>query len=118
MVILLHKPETWANVSLIHTFSKFSRVQFYKHHSYHAKRSSFYLIARNMDPKNAHALEAVSSWKRSWKAATFYAVDDSKPTEAAMNEVLDKFGDEYIQICDPVFNTQRRALEKASFCKD
>lgn len=49
MVMLLHKLESWDAVLLLRTFSKFSSVGVYKPKHGHAKRSSFYMVAKNVD---------------------------------------------------------------------
>lgn len=48
MIVLLHKIEAVATVQLLHTFDKFASVQLFKHTKFHAKRSSFYMLATNI----------------------------------------------------------------------
>ena len=38
---------------------------------YHAEKSSFNLIAKNVQPEKEEAIEAVNTFRSSWHAATF-----------------------------------------------
>ncbi|KAF2433059.1 hypothetical protein EJ08DRAFT_87338 [Tothia fuscella] len=64
IVVLLHKLETWSTLQLLYMFSKFSLVQLFKPEKCHAIRSSFYLIAKSVQPQNPHAVKAISTWEK------------------------------------------------------
>ncbi|KMU83915.1 hypothetical protein CIHG_01699 [Coccidioides immitis H538.4] len=96
IVALLHKIEAWDTVSLLYTFSKFSSVQVFKPQKFHAKRSSFYMVATNIQSQHDEAILAIRKWKTLWRLATFgtdeqygNAVDES---ETGVEAVLEKFG--------------------------
>lgn len=48
MVVLLHKVESWDSVQMLYTFRRFSRVRVFKPRVGHTKRSSFYMIAKDI----------------------------------------------------------------------
>jgi 23S rRNA U2552 (ribose-2'-O)-methylase RlmE/FtsJ len=64
MIVLLHKVEAMNTVSLLYTFSRFSSVKLFKPKKHHAKRSSFYMIATNIQSQHCEAVLAVANWKR------------------------------------------------------
>lgn len=71
LIILLHKLDTWDSLELLYTFSKFSQIQLFKPRKKHAIRSSFYLVAKGIDPHAPYALHAIRVWQGSWSSATF-----------------------------------------------
>lgn len=117
MVILLHKLEKWRNMRLLHLFNKFSNVQLFKPKRSHALRSSFYMIASDVQPQSHHATEAVDSWKKVWTAATFGPPEPENHSEKDAQDVLDSFGEQYLRLGTPIWLIQKNALEKSSFCR-
>ncbi|KAK2596488.1 hypothetical protein N8I77_013376 [Diaporthe amygdali] len=123
MIILLHKVETWGNVRLLHTFSRFSHVQLFKPSSGHAKRSSFYMVATDIRSEHPLAEKAVNEWKDEWKQATF--ASDEEFWEVASQKcsqgrrdvdlVLKEFGPELVRLGRNVWKIQADALKKAPF---
>jgi hypothetical protein len=71
LVMLLHKLDTWQTANLLYTFSKFSNIKLFKPCNHHKTRSSFYMIAKNVDEKSEHAKSALKSWRENWYKATF-----------------------------------------------
>ena len=64
MVVVLHRADTWANVALFHLFSKFSNVgkmQLFKPKRAHARKGSFYMVVRGVQPRDMAAVEAVEN---------------------------------------------------------
>ncbi|KAM0294465.1 hypothetical protein ACHAPM_011204 [Fusarium culmorum] len=59
MVILLHKVEAWDTVTILNRFNKFSNIKLYKPKTGHETRSSFYLIATNIQSQHPEALAAI-----------------------------------------------------------
>ncbi|KAF5676279.1 methyltransferase family [Fusarium denticulatum] len=119
MVILMHKLDSWRSFDLIHQFSKMATVQLYKHHKHHKIRSSFYLVAKNIQAESALAKEMVAMWKHRYKIATFgtdeeYAEMHRVTRETALVE-LEKFGDKYVAMGKKIWKTQADGLEKAPF---
>ena len=64
MIVLLHKLEAPDTVSLLYTFSKFSSVKLFKHSKFHATRSSFYMIATNVQRQHQEIDIAIDTWKK------------------------------------------------------
>lgn len=122
LVILLHKLEAWDTAQLIYQFRQFSSVALFKPEKKHAIRSSFYLVARNVQPENASAKEAVEGWKRAWRNATFGGQNGTgqekvMPDAAHVRALLSDFGKDLIQLGQPIWETQANALSKADFVK-
>ncbi|KAL0929536.1 uncharacterized protein CTRU02_215435 [Colletotrichum truncatum] len=121
MIVLLHKLEAWDTVLLLNTFREFATVGLFKPKTSHAKRSSFYMIARNIQSQGPAAAHAIAKWKSIWKAATCETNEEFvkvlRGGEPSVKEVLDEFGLELIVLGKDVWATQVRALEKAPFIK-
>jgi len=121
MVVLLHKFEAADTVSLLYTFNKFASIKLFKPTRHHAKRSSFYMVATNIQSQHCEAVLAVERWKRQWKVATF-GTDVEYKEELRVEclhaeEVLEEFGSELVRLGREVWGIQVRALEKAPFIK-
>ncbi|KAJ4314512.1 hypothetical protein N0V84_008853 [Fusarium piperis] len=121
MVILLHKLDSWACFSLIRSFSKFSTVQLFKHPQYHRLRSSFYLVAKNIQANSISAKSLVSEWKERYKIATVGTDDEYSKMLQVSNQdaqaALDEFGEEFVAMGRKIWKLQADSLEKASFMK-
>ena len=76
MLILLHKLECLRSARLVWQFSQFARVRLFKPNPYHATRSSFYMVASDIDPLAPAALEAVQGWKDKWFETTLVGYHD------------------------------------------
>jgi hypothetical protein len=121
MIVLLHKFEAPDTVHLLYTFHKFASMQLYKHTKFHAKRSSFYMLATNVRSHCKEATVAIEQWKRIWKIATFGADDDYykaiHENTSDVGGILDDFGSELIQLGREIWDIQANALEKAPFMR-
>ncbi|OCL14162.1 hypothetical protein AOQ84DRAFT_309391, partial [Glonium stellatum] len=121
MVVLLHKLEAIDTVSLLYSFNKFSSVKLFKPKKHHAKRSSFYMVATNIQSQHCEAVLAVEGLKRQWKVATFGTdVEYEEELRAAClnaEEVLEEFGIELVRLGREVWEIQANALERAPFIK-
>ncbi|KAM5348899.1 hypothetical protein ACJ41O_008722 [Fusarium nematophilum] len=119
MIVLLHKLDNWRPFSLIHKFSKFSDVQLFKHPRAHNIRSSFYLVAKNIQADGELARKAVAEWKELYRAATIGTDEEcegllwvgGEEAEAALEE----FGERFVAMGKPIWRVQARALEQAPF---
>jgi len=118
MIVLLHKVDHWDSLTLIETFNEFSRVQLFKPEKCHAIRSSFYMIAKDVQPQSPHAVSAIASWKKSWMSATFEACQQEPPTTEDITAVLSRFGKHYLQLGTPIWAVQKDALARSSICQD
>lgn len=122
LVVVLHRADTWSSASLMHVFCKFAEVKLFKPTKAHTKRSSFYMVARNVQSQNPDALRAVETWKKEWRVATLGGMTGQGPQEP-LDEPLDEppdaekflteFGKRLAQLSAPVFKIQADALRKA-----
>jgi 23S rRNA U2552 (ribose-2'-O)-methylase RlmE/FtsJ len=122
LIMLLHKLEAWHTTELLYLFQQFSSIQVFKPKSKHAIRSSFYLIAKDVQPDTDAAKAAVDLWKRAWWNATFGGESGTgaaslRAEEEYVRTVLDCFGSELIKIGRPIWATQADALSKMDFVK-
>lgn len=122
LIMLLHKIEAWETTELLYLFSRFSSIKVFKPRKKHAIRSSFYLIARNVQPNSDAAKLAVAMWKRAWWHATFGGENGTGGREVTADEgyvrnILDRFGSELIELGRPVWETQANALNEMYFIK-
>lgn len=121
MIVLLHKVEAPATVQLLHTFDKFASVQLFKHMKFHAKRSSFYMLASNIRADSEDAKMAVERWRYQWKIATFGTFNDYceafRMDFLNVEVILEEFGPRLIEIGREIWNIQANALENAPFMR-
>lgn len=119
MVVLLHKLESWDTVLLVRKFSMFSDIKLYKPRQGHSTRSSFYMVAKNIDTQRSEAAQAVREWKKVWRVATFGNDEEYwemvRGDDPPVSEVLDEFGPKLIELGRPVWTVQAEALAKAPF---
>jgi len=119
IVMMLHKIDASDTVALLYTFSKFSSLRLFKPKKKHSIRSSFYLIAEEIQPQSIEALCAVAAWKKEWYIAT--CGSDKEHTENLivqekdMDYILSEFGQQLISLAQPVCSIQCDALRRASF---
>ncbi|KAL6230646.1 hypothetical protein BDW75DRAFT_248535 [Aspergillus navahoensis] len=124
MIALLHKIEAPDTVQLLYEFERFSTVRVYKHAWYHAKRSSFYILASDVRTDSREAREVVERWKRVWRAAMLdvdgndeifgQIVEEGAPKA---EDILERFGERLVSLGRRLWGIQASALEKAPFMK-
>ncbi|OKL57258.1 hypothetical protein UA08_07608 [Talaromyces atroroseus] len=121
MIVLLHKVEALSTVQLLHTFDKFASVQLFKHTKYHAKRSSFYMLATNVRADSEEAKTAIERWKAQWKIATFGTDNDYREAMhldmSSVEVILKEFGPRLIKLGRRIWEIQAGALENAPFMR-
>lgn len=121
MIVLLHKVDAWHSVCLLQTFSRFATVRLMKPVKAHATRSSFYMIATDIQALHPEAVRAVAEWKAVWKTATFGTDEEYKAvlerTEADVEQVLKDFGPSLVAMGREIWEIQARALEKMSWTR-
>ena len=119
MIVLLHRLEAWHTVNLIWKFKKISSVQLFKPKKGHAKRSSFYMIATNVESQNPEAVEAVKRWKGIWRIATFGSDEEYRKInlgeDSSVETLLEDFGPELVKLGKAIWKIQANALAKAPF---
>lgn len=119
-IILLHRADSWSNFTLLKTFESFSKVQLFKSPKIHGTRSSFYLVAKNVQSQSAEAREAVNGWKEDWWTMTFAGEDGTglsleQPTAGEVQECLETYGQRWRMIGRPIWHLQLVALKGARF---
>ncbi|KAA8910596.1 hypothetical protein FN846DRAFT_1004817 [Sphaerosporella brunnea] len=117
-VILLHKIESLDCVLLLREFGQFADVEIFKPHKTHSIRSSFYLVAKNVQPGSTAAGLALRRYKNLWKQTTLLEPihgDGVTADENALMAVIDDFGDTLRDLGREVWRIQKDALEKAPF---
>ncbi|RDW65895.1 uncharacterized protein DSM5745_09634 [Aspergillus mulundensis] len=124
MIVLSHKIEAPAMVQMLYEFSRFSTVTVYKHAKFHAKRSSFYMIASGLKVDSEEAVALLERWRRKWKSLVLdMKLTDERFAEMAeegaptIEEILDTFGERLIEMGRTVWGVQAEALGKAPFIK-
>lgn len=122
MIVLMHKAETWNTLSLFYIFSKFAKVQLFKPDGEHQYKSSFYMLATDVESQSEAAQAAVKTWTREWKVACF-GTEDEYNVELAKNKldvdkVLWDFGDQWLELGRGVWERQKEGLKVKSFTQD
>lgn len=132
LIMLRHRPDAWNTARLIQTVDSFSTgpVRLFKSAKKHADRSSFYLVAKGVQPDHPAAKEAVEMWRRTWLAATLRSGENSDQGEDGGNTTREwsdwekgrdahafvrDFGDRLIELAEPIWEIQADALEKAPY---
>lgn len=129
-IMLLHKVEMRKTVELLSIFDKISKIELFKPIIAHGTRSSFYLIAKNVQPRQPEALAAINEWKAAWKNATFpspadegnrnrpdFVEEHGRQQNEEVSSLLASFGERLIELGEPVWKIQKDALRKASWFK-
>lgn len=121
MVVLLHRLEGLITLELLYLFAQFSSIQLFKPSKAHAKRSSFYMVATNVQVEHSEAVKAVDSWKQLYKVATFGSEKEYKQLvhrDSSWAEgIVNDFGPAIVQMGRPIWDIQARALANAPFIK-
>jgi len=121
LIMLLHKADAWDSVTLLQVFSKFSSIELFKPKRKRATRSSFYLIAKEVQPQSAAAIQAMENWKKQWHVATFGAGSDYSQMKAVPKSVVDnllaEFGPQIVRLGRPIWKVQADALRNAPFIR-
>ncbi|OGM39587.1 hypothetical protein ABOM_011760 [Aspergillus bombycis] len=121
MIVLLHKVESPHTVQLLYTFASFASVQLFKHPRFHAKRSSFYMLATNIRSDCPEAAMAIQRWKRMWGIATFGT--DEMYIQALheygrdVDVILRNFGPRLAMLGKHIWGIQADALARAPFLR-
>ena len=122
LVMLLHKIEAWDTTELLYKFSRFSSVRLFKPQKKHAIRSSFYLIAENVEPGVDASKWAVETWRQAWWRATFGGENGTGEVKVVADEsnvhtILNEFGKDLVTLGKPIWEIQANTLSKMDFVK-
>jgi 23S rRNA U2552 (ribose-2'-O)-methylase RlmE/FtsJ len=120
LIMLLHKIEAFDTIDLLYRFSQFSDIQVFKPAKKHAIRSTFYLIAKNVEPNAEAARLAIKAWKEVWWNATFGGVEGVGTSKIDVMDdyaqsVIDNFEARLTYLARPIWRIQANALSKTAF---
>ncbi|KAI5922376.1 hypothetical protein F4810DRAFT_674695 [Camillea tinctor] len=122
LVMLLHKVDALDTAMLLRTISTFAKIRLFKPRQKHAIRSSFYLLATEVRTESDEAAQAINEWRKDWTVATFGTEDEwisrrngKLYNSEAVSKLITEFGQEIIQLGEPVWRIQASALKKAPF---
>lgn len=117
LIMLLHKVELWKTMKLLNTFDQIAQIELFKPAAGHRTRSSFYLVAKNVQPREVVALAAVDEWKQAWKTATFSGFAGTEEGNEEISRLFENFGDRLIELGNPIWEIQKNALKTAPWFK-
>lgn len=121
LIMLMHKIEKFGTMDLLYTFSKIARIEVFKPVKKHATRSTFYLIAKNVQPDTEAGKAAVLAWKTAWWTATFGGDGTGERgvsfSDNYAQQVIDAFGKEFVALARPVWSIQKDALRRSDFAR-
>ncbi|KAI9372820.1 hypothetical protein BJX61DRAFT_505595 [Aspergillus egyptiacus] len=126
LVILLHKVESWKTVKILYALSQVADLQAFKPPKCHGIKSSFYLVAKNVELTHEPGKQAVAYWREIWRYLTFRECTDvsvpqdplgEDPDELAA-EIINFFGEEFLELARPVWEVQAKRLRIAAWMKD
>lgn len=121
MIMLLQKLEASSTVVLLHQWSQFASIKLHKHYELHARKSSFYLIASNVQVAHEAAVTALQTWKQAWRVTTFGTDQEYRAlitryhTEA--ENLLASFGPALLDMGQTIWKIQASALSRAPYMK-
>lgn len=121
LIMLLHQSYGPHNVRLLEAFNQFSQIEVIKHQVSHVKRSSFYLVAKNVDPQHPRARRLIDEMRWAWRKLTainfnvnFPDSDAGKePEKEDMKDIMDSFGEKLLELAEPGWKLQTQAMVEA-----
>jgi hypothetical protein len=126
MIVLLHRSSRVRIFRLLRMFSQFSHIQIFKPTKSHAIKSSFYLVAKDIQSESTACLKAMDLFKLVWEQATLknetvlslLLYKDLGLVEVSLQPELEEFGDKFVELIRHTWKIQADALEKAPFIKE
>ncbi|KAJ5491105.1 hypothetical protein N7539_002672 [Penicillium diatomitis] len=97
---------------------KFARVSLFKPTVSHRNRSSFYLIAKNVETTSPEAKKFLRSHRLKWLRKTVESFDLKMPDiepqeeEEPMESIISAIGDELIRLAEPLWKIQILAMKQ------
>lgn len=116
LVMLMHQAYSPNSVRLLEAFDQFSTLSLVKHSVCHVKRTSFYLIAKNVITDHPRAQQLVKELRKSWRvytALTFgvnFPDEPDEPEETSMENIMESFGEKLIELAEPAWRLQTHAM--------
>ncbi|TLD28615.1 hypothetical protein PspLS_03736 [Pyricularia sp. CBS 133598] len=123
IVALMHQVDALRSFCTLSHFASFSELQLFKPAKTHGTRSSFYMIATKVRPGSEGAKLAVEEWKGVWKSATLDSIEGhhkklhSLVSCEQLEDMLNDFGPQYLELARPIMATQAEALRNAPWMK-
>ncbi|KAL9026596.1 MAG: hypothetical protein Q9196_004760 [Gyalolechia fulgens] len=119
-VMLLHKADAYDTVMLLKKFCSFANVTLFKPSAGHRQRSTFYMIAKNVQPTSMEGQGCIADWKEDWIQGTFggdhgTGVAPRDPDAAKVDATLDEFGPKLIDIAHEAWIIQTEALSHSKW---
>ncbi|TVY22745.1 hypothetical protein LHYA1_G008593 [Lachnellula hyalina] len=123
LVMLLHKIDSFPAANILYKFSKFAKLEAFKPQKKHGTRSSFYMIAKDVQPSHEAAKAVVAEWKEAWWKATFggeAGIGEPKvdPPESVVFNMLEEFGEQLMEMGRPIWRIQGDALSRTEYAGD
>jgi SAM-dependent methyltransferase len=116
LVMLLHQAYSPHVIRLLETFDNFSQISLFKSTTTHAFRSSFYLVAKNVDPQSERANHLLQDMRRKWRTYTVlnFGVnlpeDNIEENQETMEDIMESFGERLISLAEPLWKIQKKAM--------
>lgn len=126
LVMLLHKIDCFSSAFILYILSTFAKVEVFKPARKHNTRSSFYMVAKDVQPGSEAAKAAIKKWKVTWWKATFGdgASEDgpadprAQTDEGELFKMLQEFGPTLMELGRPVWEVQAEALKRTEYAGD
>lgn len=118
MVILLHQVYSPWTVRLLESFSHFSKISLFKPTFSHQDRTSFYLVAKYVDPSHERACRLLSKQREKWRFYTARCFDLDIPEDQvdedqdSMEAIMEAFGQSLVTFAEPIWKIQKKGLVK------
>ncbi|KAL8701833.1 MAG: hypothetical protein Q9201_004693 [Fulgogasparrea decipioides] len=117
-IILLHKADSYDTVKLLKSFCSFAKVTLFKPKAAHRQRSTFYMIAKDVQSASATARHFVEDMKQAWIRATFggpegTGIGAELPKEAEVDALLQDFGPSLMRMAQEIWSIQVQALSQS-----
>jgi len=119
-VILLHRIDSFENLVLLRNFEQFAKVSVFKPEKIYTQSSSFYLIAKDVQPTHPVAVQVLEKWKKVWQTITFGGEDGTgtspeEPSSERVSQALESYGPRFVELGAQVWQIQARGLANASY---
>jgi 23S rRNA U2552 (ribose-2'-O)-methylase RlmE/FtsJ len=107
LICRLHKIEGVDTANLLCVLEKLSSMQVWKPPRAHITRSSFYVIAKGVQPQSPEGIRAINEWKKIWSDATLntapteesHSFDSQDPSRIQdAEEIVRSFGQKLINL--------------------
>lgn len=114
MVMLLKQMHTPPCIDLMRDMEKIAVLETWKSQNTWTMKSSFHLVAKEVNTAAPEMAELIEKHKRIWREATF----EQKVPEWSKEEVeqmLSEYGEQLVELGTPTWEIQAEALENAEF---